>query len=142
MIREFVNKVINSDVMSRIKEGINNFIGNSAISSVKDKVDGFVNSSETLNTSTSVFDGLNKKVNKFITKKMSGKIKSTKVLSILAKIFSVILALGFGALVVYIMIKLIPTIIMTMATVFAIWISIELILAILDKAVSTKKNAA
>ena len=135
MINEFLNRIINSEIMQKIRKGINNFIDTLALSNVKERIDKFVDNSESSEESSDAFNGLNKKVSKFINKKLKGRIRFPKPI---VKIISILLSLGFGALVVYMMIKLLPKIVMMMSMVFAIWISIELIISILNTATGGK----
>lgn len=135
----FFNRIVNSEIMMKIRNAINSFIDSFSLAGVKQRVDTFVDESQKSEETTSAFNGLNKKVDKFINRKLGGKIKSTKALSVITKIISVLLSLGFAGLVIYMMIKLLPKIIMMVAMIFAVWISIELILCILNRAVTRNK---
>ena len=140
MIREFFNRVVNSEIMMRIRNAINSFIDSFSLSGVRQRVDSFVDESEKSEETTNAFNGLNKKVDKFINRKLGGKIKSTKALSVIAKIISVLLSLAFAALVIYMMIKLLPSNLMMIAMIFTVMVTIELVIAILNRAVKPIRN--
>lgn len=140
IFKDYIDRLINSEFGKRIKGAINSFVDTFASSGLKDKVDNFINSEETSENSNTVYSGLNKRVSKFIRNKLGGRIKSTKILNMIGKIVSIILALGFAALVIYMMIKLLPSILMMIAMIFAVMVTIELVIAILNRAVKPIKN--
>lgn len=140
IFKDYIDRLINSEFGKRIKGAINSFVDTFASSGLKDKVDNFINSEETSENSNTVYSGLNKRVSKFIRNKLGGRIKSTKILNMIGKIVSIILALGFAALVMYMMIKLLPSILMMIAMIFAVMVTIELVIAILNRAVKPIKN--
>ena len=140
IFKDYIDRLINSEFGKRIKGAINSFVDTFASSGLKDKVDNFINSEETSENNNTVYSGLNKRVSKFIRNKLGGRIKSTKILNMIGKIVSIILALGFAALVIYMMIKLLPSILMMIAMIFAVMVTIELVIAILNRAVKPIKN--
>ena len=140
IFKDYIDRLVNSEFGKRIKGAINSFVDTFASSGLKDKVDNFINSEETSENSNTVYSGLNKRVSKFIRNKLGGRIKSTKILNMIGKIVSIILALGFAALVIYMMIKLLPSILMMIAMIFAVMVTIELVIAILNRAVKPIKN--
>lgn len=140
IFKDYIDRLINSEFGKRIKGAINSFVDTFASSGLKDKVDNFINSEETSENSNTVYSGLNKRVSKFIRNKLGGRIKSTKILNMIGKIVSIILALGFAALVIYMMIKLLPSILMMIAMIFAVMVTIELVIAILNRAVKPIRN--
>lgn len=140
IFKDYIDRLVNSEFGKRIKGAINSFVDTFASSGLKDKVDNFINSEETSENSNTVYSGLNKRVSKFIRNKLGGRIKSTKILNMIGKIVSIILALGFAALVIYMMIKLLPSILMMIAMIFAVMVTIELVIAILNRAVKPIRN--
>lgn len=131
-MKDMFNRIMNSEFMMKFKNIINGIIDKFASSSIKEKVDNTVNNHDA--NEEGVFSNFSKKVQKFVDKHIGKKIKSNKLLKIIGKVISMILALGFFGLVAYVMIKLLPEILTYVAIMFAITIVLTVVMAILDRA--------
>lgn len=128
----FIEKIMNSEIMVKIKNAIHNFINSFGKSGVKEKVDTFVEDNKSEQSNIIVRSA--KKVKKFVSTNFNFGT-GNKILRGIGKVISVVAGLGFATLVFYMAIKLLPEIIMMVAMIFAIVISAEFIMAILNRAV-------
>ena len=141
VFKSFLDRIMNSKVINTVTSFINSFISNFGLSSTKERVDDYVDNAHESERDT-IFHNMYRRVSKFVTKKLGGRVKSTKLLTWISKFICTVVGIGFGALVIYMMIKLLPKIIMMVAMIFAVTISIEIIISILNRAVTPVKETA
>ena len=124
--------------MTKVKEMVNNFVGLFSNSTVKEKVDNVVNNTNIDDDTT--YGAVQKRTKGWFKKRFGDKADS-RAWNGFTRFICVLLALGFGALIVYMMILVLPKVLMMVAMAIGTMILIELILSILNKAVSPSMKA-
>lgn len=139
LINQMMQKISNSEFVIKLKEIVANFLDSFGAIKAKESVDSFINKNEQ-NVSDSAFGNATKNAKRGWNRIFS-KVKESKAANGFTRFLCILMSLGFGAICVYVAVKILPQVLLMVALATSTLVLTEVILSILNKAISPSAKA-
>lgn len=147
IIERFVKKIMDSEIYKTVVNAIKNFFNekDGSYSVISSNIDSYANNhadpiENGSDTANKIFKKV-KKMAKVVKDKLNGTSTFAKIVKFVIKSACIVATGLFAFMVIKFFIKILPTVILSVAMIFAVAIAVELILGIINTATASSKNA-